>query len=179
MPDPTRAEALLPCPFCGGAVTLWRYPHEGDVKGWACGCMASECNVSPVAGAITEEDCIAAWNRRAAQAPASVPVTEAMVLALAADVAALVANEVMCPEHGYAGPSGPINAAVAGRIRAALGASPVLTDAEREALWVAEWGARWLAESPVECRECGASRVAGHAADCALGSALSKLRGTA
>ena len=37
---------------------------------------------------------------------------------LASEIAALVANEVMCPEHGYAGASAPINAAVREKLEA-------------------------------------------------------------
>jgi Lar family restriction alleviation protein len=65
--------ALLPCPFCGGAAYT---VSTNDERMWFAGCRDCYCNVGesydrsamPEHMFSSEEEAIAAWNRRAGQA---------------------------------------------------------------------------------------------------------------
>jgi len=68
--------ALLPCPFCGGAAYT---VSTNDERMWFAGCRDCYCNVGesydrsamPEHMFSSEEEAIAAWNRRAGQAHAA------------------------------------------------------------------------------------------------------------
>lgn len=55
-------EQIAPCPFCGGEAVA--PTHDDEFEAWRCGCSA--CNAHTWAD--TEDEAIAAWNRRTAQA---------------------------------------------------------------------------------------------------------------
>lgn len=59
MTEPT--DALLPCPFCGGAASLH---NDTDSPCWFVGCSNSACPIEPCHYADTEAEAIATWNRR-------------------------------------------------------------------------------------------------------------------
>lgn len=59
-------EQIAPCPFCGGEAVA--PTHDDEFEAWRCGCSA--CNAHTWAD--TEDEAIAAWNRRtASEQPAS------------------------------------------------------------------------------------------------------------
>lgn len=62
MTEPT--DALLPCPFCGGAASLH---NDTDSPCWFFGCSNSACPIEPCHYADTEAEAIATWNRRTPQ----------------------------------------------------------------------------------------------------------------
>lgn len=70
MTNPTPYAALLPCPFCGGAAYT---VSADDERVWFAGCRDCYCNVGesydrsamPEHMFSSEEEAIAAWNRRA------------------------------------------------------------------------------------------------------------------
>jgi len=62
MTEPT--DALLPCPFCGGAASLH---NDTDSPCWFVGCSNSACHIEPCHYADTEAEAIATWNHRTPQ----------------------------------------------------------------------------------------------------------------
>lgn len=62
MTEPT--DALLPCPFCGGAASLH---NDTDSPCWFVGCSNSACPIEPCHYADTEAEAIATWNHRTPQ----------------------------------------------------------------------------------------------------------------
>lgn len=67
-PDAAEIEALLPCPFCGGAARLSRHPKGYDLAH----CADGTCDPGHLTFAVPEK-----WNRRSLSRP--VGVTDAMV----------------------------------------------------------------------------------------------------
>ena len=55
------APELKPCPFCGGAADIWR-AHEGRTAWIAC---MGKCVVLVSKEYLSDDEAIAAWNRRA------------------------------------------------------------------------------------------------------------------
>ena len=55
-------EKLKPCPFCGGEAV---YPEGLTVGGYWITC--SKCGIEQGHGYMTQEEAIAAWNRRATE----------------------------------------------------------------------------------------------------------------
>jgi Lar family restriction alleviation protein len=92
MTETTAPDALLPCPFCGGAAYT---VSTNDERMWFAGCRDCYCNVGesydrsamPEHMFSSEEEAIAAWNRRAGQAHAArlLAALEGLVDALAAN----------------------------------------------------------------------------------------------
>jgi hypothetical protein len=56
---------LKPCPFCGGAVSL--FASSDHSTAWEGGCGNGACKVQPQVWELDEEQAIAAWNRRSLQ----------------------------------------------------------------------------------------------------------------
>jgi hypothetical protein len=56
---------LKPCPFCGGAVSL--FASSDHSTAWEGGCGNEACKVQPQVWELTKEQAIAAWNRRSLQ----------------------------------------------------------------------------------------------------------------
>lgn len=69
MTEPT--DALLPCPFCGGAASLH---NDTDSPCWFVGCSNSACPIEPCHYADTEAEAIATWNHRTPQPTHAQPV---------------------------------------------------------------------------------------------------------
>ena len=67
---------LLPCPFCGGRAEAVRYSHQRN-KAYCADCEAETSIMHD-----TQEDAIAAWNRRAAPAETKTPITEDAIVQL-------------------------------------------------------------------------------------------------
>lgn len=70
---------LEPCPFCGGparSATLLFADEAAEV-----GCATVECKALAMVTADTEEDAIAAWNRRPSQSLRERRLAEALILA--------------------------------------------------------------------------------------------------
>lgn len=66
-----RARELRPCPFCGGVASLWDEGDAGDAKPWInISCQNADCHAKPEMWWHSQEEAIAAWNRRVSQAPA-------------------------------------------------------------------------------------------------------------
>ena len=63
MPDRDTVKGLLPCPFCGGEVTLWNYEF-GTVKVFECKACRTRF-IFPFDKDVSE------WNRRAEQKTAT------------------------------------------------------------------------------------------------------------
>ena len=60
-----KAEALAPCPFCGGEARKWQDPSHSAA--WFIGCDDGDTDCfGSIHWAETEAEAIAAWNRRAA-----------------------------------------------------------------------------------------------------------------
>lgn len=62
----TEREKLKPCPFCGGEAELWRASADRRRSAWIA-CMG-KCAVLITKEHTTDDDAIAAWNRRAGMA---------------------------------------------------------------------------------------------------------------
>lgn len=59
-----KAEALLPCPFCGGEARKWQDPSHSAA--WFIGCDDGDRDCfGSIHWAETEAEAIASWNRRA------------------------------------------------------------------------------------------------------------------
>lgn len=59
-----KATELKPCPFCGGKAKLWRANKETPNRAAWVACMG-RCSVLVSREHTTDEEAIAAWNRRA------------------------------------------------------------------------------------------------------------------
>ena len=56
----------LPCPFCGVGVRAMSRYHPRDPNEWYVSCGASDCVMQPETPTYrTEDEALAAWNRRA------------------------------------------------------------------------------------------------------------------
>lgn len=81
MTEPT--DALLPCPFCGGAASLH---NDTDSPCWFVGCSNSACPIEPCHYADTEAEAIATWNHRTPQPTqaqaGAMPLTDERIEAL-------------------------------------------------------------------------------------------------
>ena len=62
-------EALKPCPFCGGKASLWCEKLKPSYYGWLVVCFS--CHINK-----TQEEVIAAWNRRASPSWSTEPPAE-------------------------------------------------------------------------------------------------------
>ena len=71
MTETTAPDALLPCPFCGGGNIA--YVTNGDREWTTC----DDC-LSEGPDAATQDEAIAAWNRRAGQSHADAGLLEAL-----------------------------------------------------------------------------------------------------
>lgn len=83
-----KAEALAPCPFCGGEAETTLGPIPGK---WGVWCK--ECDVWRDDREATEADAIAAWNRRAALPARGVGVKPEAAETLAKEMQAIVAAD--------------------------------------------------------------------------------------
>lgn len=69
-------ETLLPCPFCGGEAKMHTsYMLSPLGGGTSIVCSAIDCPANPTVLSGTQEEAIAAWNRRAGP-PAPAAPTE-------------------------------------------------------------------------------------------------------
>ncbi len=55
-------DTLASCPFCGEQPRIKRWDGGEDAEVW---CANDKCGVAPASYGLTQDDAIAAWNRRA------------------------------------------------------------------------------------------------------------------
>lgn len=86
-----KAEALEPCPFCGGKARKWQDPSHSAA--WFIGCDDGDRDCfGSIHWAETETEAIAAWNRRAALAPTEPPEEIGILRARVEDQATEIAR---------------------------------------------------------------------------------------